>query len=189
MELLRLSIRSTPARIGIESPRGELSIKSPHGQLDINSPRVDMQIEQPQGELFIDSSAAWLALARGGPIETTRMLTAQANERAYQAIAKIVEEGNRMKQISNKSNAIADIAARAMDDDSEGLRVAGPASNMNVNIQYTAHPAEIETTARPPQIEYHVAKPEINYTPHRANIYMEQMNSIRMWVSRYDLYA
>jgi hypothetical protein len=189
MELLRLSIRSTPARIGIESPRGELSIKSPQDQLEINSPPVDMQIQQPHGELLIDSSAAWLALSMGGPIETTRMLTAQAYERTLQAIAKIVQEGNRMKQISNHSNAITEIATQAMADDSEGLRVAGPASNMNVKMQYTAYPAEIETTPRHPQIEYHVAKPEINYTPHKVNIYMEQINSIRMWVSRYDLYA
>jgi hypothetical protein len=189
MEFLRLSIRSTQARIGIESPRGELSIVSPPGQLDISSPRVDMQISQPRGELTIDSSAAWLALAKGGPLETSRMLTDQAIERGKQAIDKIVQNGNRMKQITNKSSAVAEIASQAMAHYPEGLRVAGPASNMNVKVQYTPRPPEIETTPMHPVINYNVSKPEINYTPQKVQIYMDQMNSIKMWVSSYDLYA
>ncbi|BBI36148.1 DUF6470 family protein [Cohnella abietis] len=189
MELQRLSIRSTLGRLGMESPRGDHKIESPPGELEISSPRVDMQIRQPRGELTVDSSAAWLALAKGGPIETTRILTAQYNERTMQAIAKIVQEGNRMKQISNPSSAVADIAAQVMTDNPENLRVAGRASNMNVQIQYTPRPAEIDITPKHPEINYHVSKPGINYTPQKVNIYMDQMNAIKMWVSNYDLYA
>lgn len=189
MELLRLSIRSTHGQIGIESPRGKHNITSPPGQLDIVSPRADLQIRQPQGELSIDSSAAWFALAKGGTLETSRLLTAQYEQRIMQTIGKLAQEGNRMKQISNSSNAIADLAAQAMTNKQDYLRVSGRASNMNVKIQYTPRPVEIETTPRHPEINYHVSKPEINYTPQRAKIYMEQMNSIKMWVSSYDLYA
>lgn len=148
-----------------------------------------MQIRQPRGELLVDSSAAWLALGRGSPLEINGLKTAQANERASEAIDRIVQKGNRMAQITNKSNAIAEIAGDALIQDAEGIRVWGPASNLNVKMEYIAHPAEINTTPKHPEIQFHVSKPDIQYTPGKARIYMEQMNSIRMWVSQYDLYA
>lgn len=189
MELLRLSIRSTMARLGIESPRGQLSIESKPGQFEMSSPRVDMQIRQPRGELVVDASAARLALGLGGPVETTRLMTDQANERTQEAIERIVSKGNRMAQISIKSDAVAELASQALIQDSEGIRVWGPASNLNVKMEYRARPAEIETKAVSPRIEFHVSKPEIRFTPSKARIYVEQMNSIKMWVSSYDLYA
>ncbi|WP_123042223.1 DUF6470 family protein [Cohnella candidum] len=189
MELLRLSIRSTPARLGIESPRGQLQMESKPAQLEISSPRVDMQIRQPRGELSIDASAAWLALGLGGPLETNTLKTQQANERTAEAIDRIVQKGNRMAQITNKSDAVVELAAGALIQDSEGIRIWGPASNMNVKMEYTPHPAEINAKPAHPDIQVHVNKPDIQYTPGKAKIYVEQMNSIRIWVSQYDLYA
>ncbi|MBW5448476.1 hypothetical protein GE107_20740 [Cohnella sp. CFH 77786] len=185
-----MNIRTTSARIGIESPRGQFDMQSKPGQLQISSPRADMQIRQPRGELLIDSSAAWLALGLGGPLETGNLKTGQANERTQEAIVRIVEKGNRMARITSKADAVAELAADALIQDSEGIRVTGPASNMNVKMQYIAHPAEIETTPHHPDIQFHVSKPDIQYTPGKVRIYMEQMNSIRMWASnKYDLYA
>lgn len=188
MEFLRLSIRSTPAQIGIESPRGKLDIKSPPGELEITSPRVDMQIRQPRGELNIDGSAAYSAYAMGGVFETSNRIYSQMKQRIMENIAKIAQEGNRMANIANSSNAVAEIASQAMNS-KENLHPEGPAGLFNVKINYTAHPAEIDTTPMHPNIEYHVNKPEINYTPSRAQIYVRQMNSIQMWVSEYDIHA
>lgn len=189
MEFLRLSIRQTMGRNGMESRPGQSEIRSPSGQLDITSPSAHVQIRQPNGELHIDSSAALRALALGGPIETGEMLTQQANERAMQAIARIAQKGDRMAQITNKNDAVADLAMNAMEDDTEGLRVTGPASYTNVSLKYIPHAAEIEIAAQHPRIEYTPSRSEINYTPGNLKIYVDQMNSIRMWVSSYDLYA
>ncbi|MCC3374077.1 DUF6470 family protein [Cohnella sp. REN36] len=188
MEFLRLSIRTTPARIGIESPRGQFDMKSPRGEYEMSSPPADMQIRQPRGELEIDSSASYLAYSMGGVFETSDLLADQAAQRVFDNIGKIAQEGERMKQISNKGNAVAEIASQVFSG-KENWKPYGPAGLYNVKIAYTAHPAEIETTPRKPNIEYHVAKPEINYTPGKVKTYLEQMNSIRMWVSSYDLYA
>jgi hypothetical protein len=173
----------------MESQRGRLQIESKPARLEISSPPVDLQIRQPRSELLVDSSAAWLALGRGGTLETSRLKTAQAVERTEEAIVRIVQKGNRMAQITNKSDAIADVAAEALIQDSEGIRIWGPASNLNVKMQFIPHPAEIEATPRHPRIEFHVSKPDIQYTPGKVRIYMERMNSIRMWVSKFDLYA
>lgn len=188
MEFLRLSIRTTPALLGIESPRGKLDIQSPPGQLEITSPRVDMQIRQPRGELTIDSSAAYAAYAKGGVFETADRIADQMKQRILENIGRIAQEGGRMIQIANPASAVAEIAANALSP-KETLRAAGPASLYNVKVNYTAHPAEIQTTPNPARVEYHVNKPEIQYTPQRAEIYVRQMNSIRMWVSQYDWFA
>jgi hypothetical protein len=189
MELLRLSIRQTSALIGIESPRGQWDIQSKQGQLDISSRPADLQIHQSPGELQIDSSEAVKALALGGPIETGLMLTSQAKERTLEAIGRIAEKGNRMAQITNPRNAVAEFAEQSMEDDPEGLRVAGEPAYDNVKLNYTPHPAEINCNPEHPQIEYTPSKPEMTYTPGKVKVYMDKMNSIRMWVSQYDLYA
>jgi len=188
MEFLRLSIRTTPALLGIESPRGKLDIQSPPGQLEITSPRADMQIRQPRGELTIDSSAAYAAYAMGGVFETADRIADQMKQRILENIGKIAQEGGRMIQIHKSSNAVAEIAANALSP-KETLRAAGPAGLFNVKVQYTPHSAEIETTPKPASIDYRVNRPEIQYTPQRPEIYVRQMNSIRMWVSQYDWYA
>ncbi|MFD2331481.1 DUF6470 family protein [Cohnella sp. GCM10020058] len=188
MEFLRLSIRSTPALLGIESPRGKLDIQSPRGQLEITSPRTDMQIRQPRGELSIDSSAAYSAYAKGGVLETADRIANQMKQRIVENIGKIAQEGGRMAQISNPASAVAEIAANALSP-KETLQAAGPAGLFNVKVNYTAHAAEVNATPSPAQISYHVNKPEIQYTPQKAGIYVRQMNSIQISVSQYDWFA
>nr|WP_254639505.1 DUF6470 family protein [Cohnella sp. GbtcB17] len=185
---MRLSIQTTPALLGIESPRGKLDIQSPRGQLEISSPKADVQISQPRGELTIDSSAAYSAYGKGGVLETADRIANQMKQRVVENIGKIAQEGGRMAQISNPASAVAEIAANALSP-KETLQAAGPAGLFNVKVNYTPHDAEINTTANPAQITYHVNKPEIQYTPQKAEIYVRQMNSIHISVSQYDWFA
>ncbi|MBU7317597.1 DUF6470 family protein [Paenibacillus oleatilyticus] len=188
MRLLRLSIEQTLGQIGMETnnAKQEIEHNSP-GQQTIEQKPATLEFHSSQGELQIDQSQAWQAYAKGGHQAWLNMIYSQMDSVFLQGLAKKVEEGKRMAQITNPSNAFADIAKGALQDKPE-IQYVGPASFMNVTINYTANSPEINIQANKPEINYTVSKPEFTYTPGKVDIYMRQMQSINITVSEYDWY-
>ncbi|XOK61311.1 DUF6470 family protein [Paenibacillus elgii] len=187
MNLLRLSIQQTLGQIGMQSQNASTDMRSPRGQLSIEQHPAQMDFHSEPGELRIDSSAAWAALGSGPHMEWMNSIYSQAPGIALQGIARIVENGNRMAQIHNPRNAFAELAQNAFSNESS-VQYVGPASNMNVKIQYEAKAAVTNIEARKADIQYTPMKPEIRYNPGRVDIYMRQMNSIDIQVTTYDWY-
>ena len=186
MHLLRLSIQQTYGQIGIETALAQTDIHSPPGQLIIEQPSAILDIYSPRGELTVDSSDALAAYARGGTVRWGNFIYTQMKGVALQAIAKIVDEGNRMAQISNPRNAFAEIAQSW----NEHFKIDNtePASFNNVKLDYKAHAPEIRFEPQHPLIQYEPQKPDVQYIPGKVDIYMKQMYSIDMSVSEYDWY-
>ncbi|MEB3102343.1 DUF6470 family protein [Ferviditalea candida] len=187
MNDLRLSIRQTYAQIGIRTHRASQDIHSNKGDLSIQQPQAKMDIQQPGGELTIDSSAAWTALGIGPNLEWTNFIYSQSKSIALQAIARIVEEGNRMAQITNPRNAFADLAKDVYFRENP-VEYVGEASYFNVKVHYQPRAPIINIEPQKPQIQYTPNKPEVQYNPGSIEMYLQQKNSINIQVSQYDLY-
>jgi hypothetical protein len=187
MEFLRLSIHQTFGQIGIQTQLASQDIRSPRGDLSIQQPSAKMDIQSPRGELEIDSSAAWAALGKGNHLEWMSSIYSQCKSVALQAIAKTVEDGNRMARITNHQNAFADLASDVYQRVNP-IVYAGEPSYFNVKMQYTPRAAIINIEPQKAEIQYTPSKPEIQYNPGSVDIYMMQMNSIDIQVSQYDWY-
>lgn len=187
MELLRLSIRQNFARLGIETQPGELNIRQQKGEQIIHQNPAEMSIENGRGELLIDASDAYSALGVGPHLEWNSRIYSQMYNIALQSIAGIVEDGNRMAQITNSRNAFADIAKQKATQ-RPVISYTTEASVLNVKMEYIHHPAQIEITPQKAEIEYIPQKAEINYNRGNTNIYLKQKNSIDIQVSQYDWY-
>ncbi|UUZ97592.1 DUF6470 family protein [Paenibacillus sp. P25] len=151
------------------------------------APPARMDFHSEPGELQIDSSAAWAALGVGNHMEWLHTIYSQMPQIALQAIAKIVEDGNRMAQITNPKNAFADIAKGAFPPKNP-VQYVGPASSMNVKVHYEAKKPITNIEPVKPNIQYIPGKVDIQYHPGSVEIYMKQMNSIDIQVTNYDLY-
>jgi hypothetical protein len=185
---VRLSIRQTYAQIGITTHSASQDIRSPLGDQSIRQPQAKVDIQQPPGELTIDSTAAWMALGQGPHLEWMNVIYSQMDSVALQAIAKMVEDGNRMAQITNPQDAFADIASEATLL-SNPIQYVGEASTLNVKMDYKANVPIIHIEPQQPQIQYIPRKPEVQYNPGSVDIYLKQRNSIDIRVvSRYDQY-
>ncbi|RAP73935.1 DUF6470 family protein [Paenibacillus montanisoli] len=187
MELPRLSIHQTYAKIGIQTQAASLDIQSPPGELSIQQPQAKMEIESSRGELEIDSSEAWAALGMGSNLEWLNSIYSQCKSIALQAIAKIVEDGNRMAQITNPNNAFAELARDAFQRKNP-IQYVGEASVDHVRLHYRAHAPIINIEPQLPLIEYTAHKPEIQYHPGSVEVYLKQKNSVEIRVSEYDKY-
>lgn len=188
LNLLRLSIQQTYAQIGMNTQQASLSLSHRSSELTIDQEPAQMEIEQPNGQLAVDSSAAWAALAKGGNLEWKQSIYSQAKEVVLQAIAKKVEDGNRMAAIHTKSDAIAELAMDAI-----GYRLpvqyAGAPSYTNVKVNYTAEAAKVTIIPQKADIQYQPAKLEGQYERGDVNIYVKQRQSIAIEVSPYNWYA
>lgn len=187
LNLLRLSISQVYGQIGIDTHNASQSMESPRGDLSIEQPQAAMSIEQPSGELTVDSTEAWNALGEGPHLQFMSNIYSQSSSIALQGIARRVEEGNRMAQITNGSNAFAEIAFNNLHD-SNPIEYTTGASNLNVKLNYDAKPAIIDIEPQEANIQYTPKKPDIQYNPGSVEIYMKQMNSIDIQVSEYNFY-
>lgn len=187
MNLLRLSIHQTYGQIGIETKLASTDIHSPMGELSIEQQPAQMDFRSERGELQIDSSAAWDALGTGSHMGMMNRIYSQIPSLVLQSIAKTVEDGNRMAQISNHANAFAEIAQGALQSENP-IEYVGPASNLNVKINYEPRPAVTNVEPVKPEIHYTPMKPQVQYNPGQVDIYMKQMNSIDIQVTNYDWY-
>lgn len=155
------------------------------GELTLRQPQAKMEIEQPRGELTVDSTAAWTALGQGPHLQWMNSIYSQMNGVLLQAIAKTVEDGNRMAQITNPRNAFAEIAENAVFA-SDPVRYVGEASALNVKLSYKAHPPIVQVETQKPEINYTPHMPEFRYRPGSVEIYLKQRNAVDIQVSRYD---
>lgn len=188
MDRIRLSIHQTNALIGMESKDSTISMRSPRGELSIEQPKAELNIQSPRGELVIDSSKALDALGIGPHLRFMNNIYSQMDNVLLQAISKIVEDGNRMAQISNPRNAFADLAGDVFLRENP-VSYTTQASPLNVDIQYYPNKPTINVEQHRPIINYTPHTPEIQYNPGFLNIYLRQKNSIQFEVSKYNMYA
>ncbi|MFC0212907.1 DUF6470 family protein [Paenibacillus chartarius] len=184
---LRLSIRQTFGQIGIQTNEGSVSMESTRGEMQIQQPPAKVEMQSPAAVLTIDSSAAWDALGVGPNLATMSRIYSQSSSIALQAIAKIVADGNRMAQITNPNNAFAELAADVFERESP-IQIAGEPGYNNVKVQIEAQKPTIDIQAQKPVIQYTPGNVNIQYTPGNVDIYMRQQNSIKISVSRYDIF-
>ncbi|BBH23906.1 hypothetical protein Back11_52510 [Paenibacillus baekrokdamisoli] len=187
MEFLRLSIHQTNAQIGIQTQLAGQDIHSRAGDLSIQQPPAKVEMESPAGELEIDSSEAWAALGKGPHLEWLNSIYSQSKSVALQAIAKMVEDGNRMAQITNHQNAFADLAQDVYQRKNP-IEYAGEPSYFNVKVHYQSHSPIINIEPQKAEIQYSPNKPEVQYNPGSVDVYVKQKNAIDIQVSQYDWY-
>ncbi|MFE5324114.1 DUF6470 family protein [Paenibacillus sp. NPDC056579] len=187
MNNLRLSIRQTYSQLGITTTNAKVEIESPRGEQSIDQKPAKIEIEAPPGRLTVDSSEAWAALGRGSHLEWMSSIYGQMQGVVMQNISGIVEDGNRMADISNPNDAIADIAYSNFRPKSL-LNFQGSPSFTNVRVQFEANDPTINIEPQKADIEFISQKPQIQYTQGNVELYLRQKNSINIYVSEYDLY-
>ncbi|MDF2804113.1 MAG: hypothetical protein K0S61_4016 [Anaerocolumna sp.] len=96
-----LGINSTPTKISIVQPKADFQMSIDHPKMEIHSEQVKVQIDQQQ--CFNESGLKDFATL-------TRDNAAEAKQACFEGIARRVGEGNRMANIKNRSDAIAEIA-------------------------------------------------------------------------------
>lgn len=187
MNFPTIQIRQTPAQLGIEQKRANLNLRQPHAtmRMNIEEPRIEQR--QPMGDLHIDQSKAWAALGVGNHLESMSIIYSYSRNEAMQGIARIAQEGDRMMQIHNKTDAFAEIAKTRMQTNYSNINYVGEASYDNVDISFTARRPELELIRGTVNVNITPNLPEMSFQRGNINIYMLQYNSIQIIPPQIDL--
>lgn len=186
MAIGRIQIRTEPAKLEYEIKLGQYDMKQPKAHFELRQPQAEQRIEQPQGKLDVDSTRAWDALGVGGNLELMNRIYSNARNIALQGIARIVQAGNRMKDIANKNDAIAELAQDWRRTFPE-FDTMGYASPLNVDVHYEPGNLVIEATPRPVELETWVTPPEIRYIRGKHDMYMASYGKVEITPPAIDM--
>lgn len=173
MNIPQIQIRQQYASIGMDTTPDQLSIEQPKAEVNLKTTPLKIDIQSSQGQLEIDQSKAWDALGCGNNLKFMDRIYAQCRQFALEGTAAIVEDGNRMADITNKSNAFADIAREHFLAE-RPVNYFEYASSGNVNIHYTASPPKFNVQPGKVQVDVQVNHPVIDFQRGHINTYLRQ---------------
>ncbi|XEC95375.1 DUF6470 family protein [Paenibacillus tarimensis] len=175
-------------RIGIESQKGSFEILSHQPVLEAQTMRANISapmLIRPQ--LQVDQSRMWEALNGGSPVTFWNHIYSQMPEIALQGIAHIVEKGNRMGDLRIRENPIPDIALEDMTKGAPEIRIYGPASADNIDIEFIEDRPDVRIEPGTVEIQAKIRKPDIQYHRGNVRIYMEQYPEVRYHITGLDV--
>ncbi|QQE74113.1 hypothetical protein KDJ56_20050 [Brevibacillus composti] len=181
MQFPQLRMENRYAQLGLNIIKPVQEIQQPKADLQIKQVPAQLEIRQPMGELTIDTSEGQANLDLRGPLRRARDNADYGYQKVMEAIAQISQEGDQLRAIENKGNAIAAIA---FEEGSiyQNSYVLDRTSGDGVEIRYEARRPEINVKFGGAQIEATPQRPIHNYKPGKVEGYVKQWNSLSIEV-------
>lgn len=186
MNLPQITIQSQPAKLGIQANRGDQQLEQPRAGMDMRTTRPQLQMERQEPRLEVNQDRAWDALALGNNLETMSKIYTMAKDIALQGLARIVENGNRMRQIHINTNPFAEMAMDWKRTFPE-FDFRGPASVLNVDMMFHPGGLSVEVQEGRSDLNVTVNPPIHNYSIGKLDIYMEHYGSVEIIPPRLDM--
>lgn len=154
--MLQLNFQSYPIQLQYNIQNAKLNMKTTLPKVDIETTPPQMEIRQPRGELEVDWTDYYHSIGLKTFTALSQENASKGRQAVLDAIAETVAKGDRLAQITNPNNAIAELAVQSQISEKGELNwnpIVAP------TIRYEASPAEIK-----------VIRGTINYDPHNATI-------------------
>ncbi|MGE4271290.1 MAG: DUF6470 family protein [Desulfitobacterium sp.] len=169
--MLRLNITSHPIRLEYSIRNAQLNLKTTRPMLEMETTPPSLEISQPRGKLTIDSTDYYHSIGHKTMTALSQENFDRGKQAALEAIAATVAEGNRLAQITNPSNAFADLAFEsrfAQKGELSWEPIAAP------SIRYEVSPVQIEAIRG--KVNYNLVRGTVNgeYVPGKVDFQVTQ---------------
>lgn len=183
-----IQIRQQFARIGIDADPGFMKIRQPQAHMEIHTEPAVVSIHSEPGRLQIDQSRAWDALGGKNILRTLDRIHAAARNVAWDNVARIAREGDRLADLTTSENTLAELGKEAFVSFHE-LDILPEASSGNVDMDYTPSPPEIQVQTGGVDIRVEVNRPELDYERGKLDIYVAQQAMLTIIPPQIDIQA
>lgn len=162
--MMQVRISSQPTRLSIYTRAATLEQRSQRAQVQITNTPAQQQISQGLGALTIDNYPCRAARGLKNSADFLRDMAQKGMQATQEAISQYVQSGDRLAQISNPANSVAQMVT-----DRNTSRMQPLSINVGhvplPDISYRMRPTRIDWT--PAQLRYQVqpARVQGNYTP------------------------
>lgn len=181
-----IQIRQQYARIGMDSVPARLSIRQPQAELSLTTAPAAISIHSEPGTLRIDQSRAWDALGMRNALASMDRIHAEARNVAWDHVARIVQQGDRLADLTSPGNTIAEIGKEEALKFREFNYLTEPSTN-NVEVAYTPSPPVVDVREGRVETEVQVHKPEIDYIRGKLDIYVAQQAALTVIPPQLDI--
>jgi hypothetical protein len=169
-----ISIQSQRGLIDVKSERGQFEIRRPQPTVTANSKQPEIIAHNRPGNLVIDQKRTNDALTGGKPEAFWQRIYSQYQDIARQNIAQIVQDGNVLGDLRNKSNPIPGMALQEFIDGPPDLTVYGAASLANIDIEYIPNDVNIQVIPGGRNLDVQVHRPEIEFHRGSVSVFVQQ---------------
>ncbi|MFC7678565.1 DUF6470 family protein [Paenibacillus sp. GCM10028914] len=182
----QLQVSTQPSSLEISSSKAKLSISQQRPDMEIESPRAKMDITSPRPDMEIDQHQAFRAYNGGTALEMNQQIYSELPSLMLEALAKRVEQGNRMAEFHLPGNSIGEIYGSDWKRD-PFIEFRAPASYDNVDIHVNRNEPQINIEPITPRISAQAYTPQIEYHPGSLDIRVKQYASIEITPPQIDM--
>lgn len=177
--MLQINISTQPIRLDYQIQNAKLNLQTTPPLLDIQTTPAIMEIQQPHGVLTIDGTPCRYSIGLKNNADFAQDNAALARQSVIEGIGRAAEEGRRLTQIENKTNAIAEIAAESNVSELPDITWAHVDAPI---IHYEASPVQFNPIAG--RVNYNLKPGTVqgDYQRGSVNIQVIQYPSIEMSV-------
>ncbi|QHE53596.1 DUF6470 family protein [Pontibacillus sp. HMF3514] len=179
MDFPQVKIKTTDAKIGLNTQNGQLKMKQPKAEVSIQQPKADQTIKQHPPKLTIDQSNAWSNLGLKSIFERSRDTAQHANQTHMENLGKMSQEGDELMKIERGGNPIASQAKQNAVWDFDYKPGEMPVYDL-VSLTYEPGRADISTKLNKPIIEATPMKPQFQYEHGNVSVQTEQYFDIQI---------
>jgi hypothetical protein len=180
MQMPRLQIEATHARLGMRRHQAKVEIEQPKAGVSIQQPPAELTITRTPGKLTIDQSKAREDVDLKSIFKRTEEFAQLGKQDWLKGMARRAAEGDQLMRIENKGNAISMIAKQNSNLREHQFNIGWIPSHGSVKIDFTPTKVDIQFEPNKPIIEVQPNKPILTYSSGKVEYMMENYNSLRI---------
>lgn len=182
MQLPRLELHNTFAKLGIEQRNATIHIRQPQADMSYNQPQPEVKMHKTKGKLTIDQTEAFADAGLKHPFRMTKEQFSRSKQKVLQSIGAKASEGDQLMKIEHQGlSVIPQIAKNKSEPPMKEFNIGFvPESTSKVKIHY--QPSEIKIDVNLENFKLHVKpnKPIIKFNQGDLQIYLKQKANLRI---------
>lgn len=177
---MALEIRTTWAKIGIQTTRPFLEMRQPQGELQIKQQRIKMVVDRELPRVLIDQSACFQECGLKPPSVVAAEAAQLARQKALEYMAIMAAEGDRLGQIENAGeDAIGELSLESMERENSTEWNIAFIPQSRPQYEVTGH-LKIDWQVLEGGIKYQQQHPQFKFRPWTTEIYLRQHGEIKI---------
>ncbi len=188
MNLPRLEIEQTPAKLGLDIKKPEMKLKQKKADFELNQKKAEMSIQQENLRVEVDNYPPRRDMGYLNYQDRGKQIASKGKQQAMKGIAKKAKDGDRMAAIEEKANrggkVIVQLAKEAMTADKREITIEhkeGP----DINVREGN--LEIDIKPQKPEINFSANKPEVSLNWGKVDAYLRQKPDLQFKETGYHI--
>jgi hypothetical protein len=182
MNIPQIRMEQTFARLGLHIRKPVQEIEQPPAELNLRQVPARMEIHRTNPRVLIDQSECRADIDLKNIFRRNAEWAMEGRQAVLNAIARISQEGKILRSIESGGNKLKQIAIENTFKQMVPSQITFVPKYGSLKIEGIPVTTEIRWQIGGVQMDPVIRKPVINYTPGRVEGYIEQKNSLKIWV-------